>query len=80
MGDSKAGFGSMVQWTWGAGLVVDCYSARRFDADRRANPLRSLDSGGSNFRAKQHIAQEAWHGTRERGKKAAGEKAENQAG
>ena len=28
-----------------------CYSARRFDADRRANPLRSLDSEGSNFRA-----------------------------
>ena len=26
-----------------------CYSARRFDADRRANPLRFFDSGGSNF-------------------------------
>ena len=23
-----------------------CYSARRFDADRRANPLRPLDTGG----------------------------------
>ena len=26
-----------------------CYSARRFDADRLANPLRFLDSRGSNF-------------------------------
>ena len=33
-----------------------CYSARRFNADRRANPLRSLDSGGSNFRADQQPA------------------------
>ena len=35
----------------GPELNSRCYSARRFDADRRANPLRSLDSGGSNFRA-----------------------------
>ena len=27
-------------------LTPECYSARRFDADRRANSLRSLDSGG----------------------------------
>ena len=30
-------------------VVHVCYSARRFDADRRANPLRFFDSGGSNF-------------------------------
>ena len=35
------------------GYLVLCYSARRFNADRRANPLRSLDSGGSNFCADQ---------------------------
>ena len=27
-------------------VILWCYSARRFDADRRANLLRSLDSGG----------------------------------
>ena len=30
-------------------LVLGCYSARRFDGDRRANSLRFSDSGGSNF-------------------------------
>ena len=27
----------------------NCYSARRIDADRRDNPLSSLDIGWSNF-------------------------------
>ena len=27
-------------------VILWCYSAGRFDADRRANLLRSLDSGG----------------------------------
>ena len=36
---------------WRARIVLHCYSARRFDADRLANPLRFLDSRGSNFRA-----------------------------
>ena len=31
-----------------------CYSARGFDADRRANTMKCLDSWGSNFRAEQH--------------------------
>ena len=87
-GDSKAGFGSMVQWTWGAALWLisrrdgkhqrvppnpaerssrtmtppmprarlrrTCYSERRFDADRRTNPLRSHDSGGVNGNRKLH--------------------------
>ena len=30
----------------GAAKPAGCYSARRFDADRRANPLISIDSGG----------------------------------
>ena len=34
--------------------VVPCYSARRFDADWRTNPLMLFDTEGSNFDADQH--------------------------